>query len=322
MPPTQGPDLDRPLVLVGPLRSGTTFLGLMLRHHPLIHHFGEFEEGFDLVENVNEGWPTGDAYRDWLSTFRVFRERGQTATPRLDYPDQVRDLAKQMAAKATPEQRVLGFTVHTGLHRVVDIWPNARFIHLLRDPRDVARSCIGMGWVGHVYYGTDYWLGPEQRWDRLRAKLRDDQFVEVRYEDIVVDAETQLRKICDLAEIDYDPAMLRYDSSTTYSKPDPSLAEQWKRKQTKREVQLAEHRLGPMLEDRGYTNSGFGPHTPGALENLRLLLTHRRKRLAFSINRYGFLLWTEWKLSRLLPITGYRKSVQLRVNRVAQRHLK
>ncbi len=315
-------DTERPLVLVGPLRSGTTFLGLMIRHHPQIHHFGEFEEGFDLVENLPEGWPEGDAYREWLSTFRSFRERGLASTPGLDYPAQVRDLARQFADKAAPEQTVLGFTVHTGLHRVVDVWPEARFVHLLRDPRDVARSCIGMGWVGHVYYGADYWIQPEQRWDALRAKLRDDQYVEVRYEDIVLDAEAQLRRICELARIDYDPAMLRYDNSTTYSKPDPTLAEQWKRKQTEREVQLVEHRVGAMLEHRGYTNSGYGAHTPGALERLKLLLTHRRKRLMFSIDRYGLLLWAEWKLSRLFPLPGYRKSVQLRVNRVAQRHLK
>lgn len=315
-------DLDRPLVLVGPLRSGTTFLGLMLRHHPLLHHFGEFEEGFDLVERWPEHWPEGDAYRDWLSTFRVFRERKLEATPGLSYPEQVRDLARQMAARAAPEHTRFGFTVHTGLHRVAEIWPDARFIHLLRDPRDVARSCIGMGWVGHVYYGADYWLGPERRWDALRATLRDDQFIEVRYEDVVVDAETQLRRICDLAEVPYDPAMLRYDSSTTYSKPDPKLAEQWKRKQSRREVQLVEHRLGPMLESRGYKPSGYGPHTPGAIEKLRLMLTHRGKRLAFSINRYGLLLWTEWKLSRWLPFAGYRKNVQLRVNRIAERHLK
>lgn len=315
-------DLDRPLVLVGPLRSGTTFLGLMLRHHPLIHHFGEFEEGFDLVENKDTGWPSGDDYREWLSSFRSFRERELVAEPGLEYAEQVRNLASQMASRARDDQAVLGFTVHTGLHRVVDIWPDARFIHLLRDPRDVARSCIGMGWVGHVYYGANYWIKPEARWDTLRAKLRDDQFVEVRYEDLVLDAETQLRKICELAEIDFDPAMLKYDRATTYSKPDPKLAEQWKRKQTRREVQLVERRVGALLESRGYTNSGFGKHKPGPIERLRLFLTHRWKRVMFSIDRYGLLLWAEWKLSRWLPLPKYRKSVQLRVNRIASRHLK
>jgi hypothetical protein len=320
--PLMAIDLERPLVLVGPLRSGTTFLGLMLRHHPLIHHVGEFEEGFDPVEHRATGWPDADDYRDWLSTYRVFLERGLRSTPSLSYPEQVRDLARQLAERAGDGPQVLGFTVHTGLHRVVDIWPEARFVHLLRDPRDVARSCIGMGWVGHVYFGADYWIAPERRWDSLRDRLRDDQFLEVRYEDLVVDTETQLRRICDLAGIAFDPAMLDYDATTSYSKPDPKLAEQWRRKQTEREVQLVEHRLGPMLAERGYPASGFPAHHPGPMERLGLFLRHRIKRIRFSIDRFGLPLWVEWKLSRWLPSAAYRKRVQLRVNRVEEQHLK
>ena len=54
-----------------------------------------------------------------------------------------------------------------------------------------------------------------RRWRKRIVKSRDDAaavdgYLEVRYEDLVEDTESVLRRVCELIELDYDPAMLTY----------------------------------------------------------------------------------------------------------------
>jgi hypothetical protein len=61
--------------------------------------------------------------------------------------------------------------VHRHYDRLLRLWPEARFIHLVRDPRDVASSCIGMGWAGNVWTGVTRWIEAERLWDEVRGDL-------------------------------------------------------------------------------------------------------------------------------------------------------
>ena len=54
-----------------------------------------------------------------------------------------------------------------------------------------------------------------RRWRKRIIKAREDAadvdgYVEVRYEDLIDDTETVLRRVCELIELDYDPMMLTY----------------------------------------------------------------------------------------------------------------
>lgn len=142
----------------------------------------------------------------------------------LTYQELVGDFLAQHAAKTT--KSILGAAVHSRFDLLPRLWPNARFIHMLRDPRDVARSAIFQGWVGHVYFGARYWLEAEQRWSSLVTALLEHQRTEVRYEELVYRPEAELSKLCEFLGVAYDPAMLSYDRDSTYSKPNPALAGQ------------------------------------------------------------------------------------------------
>ncbi|MEM9735225.1 MAG: hypothetical protein AAF908_01295 [Pseudomonadota bacterium] len=80
----------------------------------------------------------------------------------------VRDLAAQLCTK--PES-VTVLMLHRHLDRALQIFPGTPVVHMLRDPRDVARSCIGMGWAGDVYHGVDGWIDTERGWDRAAPLL-------------------------------------------------------------------------------------------------------------------------------------------------------
>jgi hypothetical protein len=89
--------------------------------------------------------------------------------------------------------------------------PEARFVHLIRDGRDVAlsRRARGMGAGKPIADTADRW---RRRIEEARAQARRlrGRYLELRYEDLVTAPEPQLRRVCELIELDYDPAMLDY----------------------------------------------------------------------------------------------------------------
>ena len=61
----------------------------------------------------------------------------------LTYPDLVRSFLQQK--KVWDDKPIVGATVHKFFDVTQTIWPDARYIHIVRDPRDVARSCVVIG---------------------------------------------------------------------------------------------------------------------------------------------------------------------------------
>jgi hypothetical protein len=94
---------------------------------------------------------------------------------------------------------------------IADVLPETRFIHLIRDGRDVAlsRRRRGMGAGKPIADVAERWRRRITLARRQARRLRG-RYVEIRYEDLVADPEPQLRAICDLCELEFDPAMLTH----------------------------------------------------------------------------------------------------------------
>lgn len=311
--------IEKPLFLVGSERSGTTLLRLMLDHHPQLSLLGEFEFAVDRLP-AGDGWPDIETYRQWLPRNRVFRHWDLSIDPQLDYPQLVDSFLVQ---KRTRDNKPLvGATVHRRFDCLRRIWPDARFVHLCRDGRDVARSVMVMGWAGHVYRAADWWHEAETLWQQTVDRLGPDDWIDVTYEQLVRDAQATLDRICRFIGVDYDPAMLDYADDSTYDQPDPSLISQWKRKLSERDVQLIEARLGDLLTARGYELSDLSPLKVGPLRRWWLNLRSRWGRARFGIRRYGMRLFLKHHLSRRVGPNDWRQRVQLAIDEVDTRHLK
>ena len=87
----------------------------------------------------------------------------------------------------------------------------ARFVHLIRDGRDVAlsRRSRGMGADKPIADVAELWRRRIENARRQAKRLRG-RYLELRYEDLVADPETALRRVCELVDLGYDPAMLTY----------------------------------------------------------------------------------------------------------------
>lgn len=316
--------LESPIFLVGSERSGTTLLRLMLDHHTELAFNPEFEYAVSQMDD-HGNYPDVHAYAHWLSVDFIFPGANFTVDTSLDYPSLVKSFLRQKLERdqaINPKKRIIGATVHHHFDRLLKIWPKARFIHIQRDPRDVARSVMGMGWAGNVWVGSLRWIEAESIWQKMARELPEERHTYIKYEDLIQKPVDELSRLCEFMGIKFDEAMFSYAEKSTYDKPDPKLVYQWRRKLSPEDIGLVESRVGKLLEEAGYEASG---HPIPQLDHARVaeLEAHSRKICRqWRIKRYGYPLLIMSKLSRMLRIQPLADHFQLKMNDIDLRYIK
>jgi hypothetical protein len=209
-----------PFFVVGAGRSGTTLLRLILTGHSRLHIPPEtwflrpLVQDFPLTEALtqpqvegaietmvrHERWPDMDLAADELR-----RRAGALRWPRL--VDLI-DLVYRHLREASGKPRLGDKTPHyfAIVPQLAALYPSAKFIHLIRDGRDVAISWIDAGW--QRYYESGF------EWPAAMARLRVDRaaypgrVLEVRYEDLVRQPAEVTPRICAFLGEAFEPAML------------------------------------------------------------------------------------------------------------------
>lgn len=311
--------IDSPVFLIGAERSGTTLLRLLLDHHSEISFQHEFELCVKYLPA--SGWPDMETYYNQLACDRIFKHSKYTIDRSLDYPHLVNDflLQKQRESGSKP---VIGSTVHYQFSNLTRIWPNSRFIHIIRDGRDVSRSMVQVGWFGNSWNSCVRWLRSENEIDGFRPSVSDDRWIDVRYESLLEDTRGELKRICDFLGIEFDEDMFSYADDSTYEPIDASLAYQWKRKQSQREVQLIESRVGDMLVKRGYTLSGYKPIHTSFLLRTYLSLHSRLGRMKHRLKRYGLKLFCLDFIGRRFRLRSFHSRIRLLMNDIDEKHIR
>ena len=309
--------VEVPVFLVGSERSGTALLRLMLDSHPEIAFNLESEYMVTRMKD-DGGFPDMTLYREWLAGDRVFRHSRFSVDPALDYVG----LMNSFLVQKRGQKRFVGATVHYHFSRLKHIWPQAKFIYLLRDGRDVASSVVQMGWAGNCYAAADLWIEAEREWAAFRPGLSDDRWLEVRYEDLTANHEAVLQSICAFIGTAYTPAMLDYVGHSTYDVPDPSYNYKWKTKYPAGQLDLVQRKLAPMLAQRGYEvpESAFAA-VPGMVD-WRLRLESKIRHVGFRLQRYGAWSILGSKLSRLVGLADAERHFRQRMDLVDDQLLK
>jgi hypothetical protein len=206
--------------VVGVGRSGTTLLRMMLDAHPelaipaethfvpaLIERAKAGAGGDELLEEILgvRGWPDFGLDPDRLrERVRELERPGAAAVLRAFYGLCAEREGKRRWGDKTPiyvtRMRLIGGELG-----------EARFVHLLRDGRDVAlsRRRRGMGAGKPIADTAERWRRRIEDARRQARRLRG-RYLELRYEDLVGDPEPQLRRVCELIELDFDAVMLGY----------------------------------------------------------------------------------------------------------------
>ena len=205
--------------IVGATRSGTTLLRLMLDAHPRMaipsetHFIPDLIKAYRLEstspERLAEVVTSHRRWGDFHLDPAELLERLRALDP-INPGDAIRaffELYAEKQGKPRWGDKTPGYVRE--MHRIESVLPEARFVHLIRDGRDVALSVLGMNWGPSTVPEAAF------RWKKRILRAREQaprigHYVEVRYEDLVLDTEPTLRRVCDLVELPYDDAMLAY----------------------------------------------------------------------------------------------------------------
>ncbi len=193
---------DSPVFIVGQPRTGTTLVERIVTAHSAVHSAGELQQFGNGVRRLSNydgearfspqlwegalGLDPAELGRDYLLRTRKLRGELPRFVDKLPYN-------------------------YLFLPHILAAFPQAKIIHLVRDPRDVCFSVYKQLFADA--YPHSYDLGEMARhfvrYHQLMACWRErfpGRFLDVRYEDVVADVDTQARRIVDYLGLPWEDA--------------------------------------------------------------------------------------------------------------------
>jgi len=288
--------------IVGCPRSGTSFLYHLLLSAGGFAEFHTQMNVFDVLEPIfgDLSVPKNKKkmLREWLGS-KAFRVSGLDAT----------DLETRVMAACNNGSDFLrmvmdGVARKQGVDRWIDStptniphmlrisrdFPEAQFIHIIRDARDVALSLDQRQWSRPLPWDRKrsllaaglYWEGIVRKGRRFGAIL-GPKYLEVRYEDLVEQPQPPLNRIGEFLGHDLDYSRIRQTSVGSVRKPLTAFKEElkegrftpvgrWKNKFPEDQLVWFERLVGNYLTELGYplSHPGSVSERPWAVRMLRL----------------------------------------------------
>jgi hypothetical protein len=201
-----------PIFIGGMLRSGTTLLRAMLGQHSAIasgletHWFDWDWAGRDTPEMAAR-----------LERLAVFFDTDAAAVRSLaaDSPSAEGFLDRFMAAYAAAAGKRRWAEKTPGnmavMPRIRAFWPEARLVHIRRDPRDVYASLRKSGKDGGPQAFAARWCGIVGQAERDKPAPGASNYLELQYEDLVTRPEPVMRRLLDFLGESWEPAVARFD---------------------------------------------------------------------------------------------------------------
>lgn len=284
------PAVDRPPFpyIVGSGRSGTSLLRAMLDSHPDMAipnetHFvvsgGRRRGRYERPDGVDTERLVADfgslICRELRWQVADLREALSDAEP-LTFPDAIRAIFSRYAAHRGKVRYGNKSPVHAlAVSEISGLFPEARFIHIIRDGRDVALSYLD------APIGPGTLEAAALKWRRFVRRAREGgrlvgpgRYLEVRYEALTQDAEDVLRRVCEFIELEFDDQMLRYHErvEVAFGGPvprqhrnlhrPPSRLRDWRNRLTPHDAGVVELIAGPLLSELGYGRTSTRPSLP------------------------------------------------------------
>lgn len=241
----------RPVFVLGMPRSGTSLVEQMLSMHQEVHAAGELEEfnriSSELGAPFDLQWPARLAALDAFSLQALAERWLSVAAPRNGSPRYIVD--------KIPHNFVM-----VGLISI--LFPQAKIVHVQRDPRDICLSIFFSNFTGHHPYQNNiediarhynFYANLMQFWKKSSRIAMH----ELRYEDLATDPDVTGRNLFEFLDLKWNPDFINVHQSqraalTTsrlqVKKPIyRSSIERWRN--YAQELEPAIRLLAPVLED-------------------------------------------------------------------------
>jgi len=310
---------DRFPFFVGCGRSGTTLLRAIMNAHPelavpyethfavalaRVRHRYERPHGFDADAFLSDLLPD-ERYRRWGVPDETVRA-SFAARPVHSYPDAIRRiyaLYAQSQGKPLYANKTGNYVMR--MREIVELFPEACFVHLVRDGRDVALSRMAVAWGDSRFDEAVLSWRQQVEAGRRAARalgLGPRRYLEVRYEQLVTDPASVARTVCGFLDLAFVPEML--DTTAQADRiisevldpaehqnlrlpPTPGLRD-WRTEMTADQVALSEALAGRTLADFGYPGA---PRRPGPAIRLRAAALRGRRAARQGYGRFKSRVW-------------------------------
>ncbi len=282
---------ESPIFIVGANRSGTTLLRLILNAHPNIAipeeiiYFGSTMAGVPISQWRNPGL-SDKVYREFVGDFVDNKCHVLDGINHQEIKDEI--LSGNQKDFCHPYRTILeAWANHHGKRRwgektpgnlfyadiLVEMFPDARFIHLVRDPRAGVSSMMKT-----TFFPNDIAFNAMSRRKFMRKgraileqAVPTSQRLLLRYEDIVTEPEISIRAICDFIGEAFEPAMLSfYKDSSKYMKAEAAssfnkaatkpisadMLDKWKKHLSSEQVAMVEAVCRREMQEFKYAFSG------------------------------------------------------------------
>src|SRR3954454_15432976 len=283
-----------PFFIVGNDRSGTTMLRLILDRGPDVAIPPESMFLTDFAAEFANGEP-----RDERAAAHLMREVWEHPKVRLwelpgPAPQVPRGLSSQDAYRFIAAAPFEAYANKYGkprwgdktphyvhhVHPLLQVWPDARFVVLVRDGRDVALSLKRMPFGPNNAWAAASWWARGIRAGEHAQQRHPDEGLTIRYEDLVAEPRQTVQAVCEFLEIDYSDEMLALQTAdrarivkdqaswfpTIFDGITTEQAGRWRREMSVRDQQIFAARAGEELARMGYevtAPNGGGDLTPG-----------------------------------------------------------
>jgi hypothetical protein len=243
---------NQPFFILGNPRSGTSLFRLMLNAHPKI--IVPPECGFlQWWYNKYKDWDaeaSGDLKQ--ISTFlkdlstskkiEGWRLNNDSLQARIvrEVPKSYADLVCLVYRMYNPEKEgIIGDKNNYYISHIdflKSLFPEASFIHLVRDGRDVAVSYLD---INKNSFSSAYapHLPSEiseiaNEWStnvsKIQSAIKDRKHLELRYEDLITQPKSTLGRVCRFLKLEFSTEMLEYYKEEKHDEPDITM--EWKPK--------------------------------------------------------------------------------------------
>jgi hypothetical protein len=265
----------RPVFIGGCPRSGTRHLGAILGAHPECVCVPESSFKTAALAGTSASADPRDLVASFLDSLE-FQRWGLDAHL----------LRKELQAAAVTYPRALLHLVHRygeSVHRraarvwidhtpsnahsavtLSEMFPAARFLHIVRDGRGVAASVLRLSWGPNTIARAARWWAEQLAFGLAQESWDPTRVMRVRYEDLVARPEQVVPPIADFCGLDFEPAMLRADGIPAPRDPgrrraslvgrpsEPSRATAWERTLSARQIEIFESVASDLLGYLGY----------------------------------------------------------------------
>jgi hypothetical protein len=307
---------DRPIIILGCPRSGTTLLQVMLHSHPRIAvapetrfllpayrqrlRFGNLEDPANRLALAKFITGRGHLFRNLGLDRKETMRRIAAGPPTVGSAVGIvlRSYAERFDRPRWGEKRP-GY--HRHIETVVRLFPDVQLVHIVRDPRDCVASLKRMPWWERpVFHSISAWAQSidytEEAADRWPGLVTT-----VQYERLVADPESELTALCAALGEDYDPAMAEPERLApvvvpgkdwhrgTRVTPSTEAVGRWRAELEPWEAALCEAVLGERMRAYGYDLTSAGRPRPDHLARFAYVDSSRRllRRVELAKDRWS-----------------------------------